>query len=93
MSADNYKGLPGAEFMNEGLRDLGANRETVASLLVAIGGPRLRTLGIAVPATANLPEHRLYALLAQDDSDSAHSRFNALLRRLVSFERALSCAS
>ena len=93
VSADTYKGLPGAEFMTEGLRDLGTNRETVASLLVAIGGPRLRALGIPVPATANLPEHRLYALLARDDSDSAHSRYNALLRRLVSFERALSCAS
>jgi hypothetical protein len=30
----------------------------------------------------------LYALSA-DDSDSAHSRYNALIRRLVSFERAV----
>jgi len=26
------------------------------------------------------------------DSDSAHSRYNALIRRLVSCERALECA-
>jgi hypothetical protein len=39
------------------------------------------------------PEHRLYDLLAQDDSDSAHSRYNALLRRLVSYERAAECVS
>jgi hypothetical protein len=38
------------------------------------------------------PEHRLYALLAVTNADSAHSRYNALVRRLVSFERALACA-
>jgi len=35
----------------------------------------------------------LYALLARDNPDAAHSRYNALIRRLVSFERALACAS
>jgi hypothetical protein len=39
------------------------------------------------------PEHRLYALLAEDDSDSAHSRYNAMIRQLVSFERAAECAA
>jgi hypothetical protein len=34
------------------------------------------------------PERRLYALLARDDADSAHGRYNALIRRLVRFERA-----
>jgi hypothetical protein len=34
------------------------------------------------------PEHRLYELLAADGSDSAHSRYNALVRRLVSYESA-----
>lgn len=29
--------------------------------------------------------------LARDDSDSAHSRYNALVRRLASFESALEC--
>lgn len=93
MTADKYKGLPGAELVTEGLRDLIANRETVAALLVATGGPRLRTLGLPVPAGPPLPEHRLYALLAEDEPDSAHTRYNALVRRLVSFERALACAS
>jgi hypothetical protein len=37
------------------------------------------------------PEHRLYELLAQDGSDSAHSRYNAFIRRLVSFEEAAEC--
>jgi len=31
--------------------------------------------------------------LALDDPDGAHSRDNALIRELVSFERALECAS
>jgi hypothetical protein len=30
-------------------------------------------------------------LLAETDSDSAHSRYNALIRRLVSFENAAEC--
>ncbi len=35
------------------------------------------------------PEHRLYERLAASDPDSAHSRYNALMRRLVSFERSV----
>ena len=30
---------------------------------------------------------------ARDGDDAAHARYNALIRRLVSFERALACAS
>jgi hypothetical protein len=51
-------------------------------------------LGLELPD--NLPgdpEHRLYALLAESDSDSAHGRYNALIRRLVSFERAAACVN
>ena len=87
-------GLPGAELIEAGLQDLRAGRETIAGLLVAIGAPRLRELGLSLPDSlpAN-PEHRLYELLAQDDSDSAHSRYNAFVRRLVSYERAAECVS
>jgi hypothetical protein len=45
------------------------------------------------PTGVENPEHRLYELLAADDSDAAHSRYNALIRQLVSFERALECAA
>ena len=86
-------GLPGADLIERGLEDLRAGRESEVALLVAIGAPRLVQLGVAVPTVPDRPEHRLYALLARDDADSAHSRYNALLRRLVSFERALACAS
>jgi hypothetical protein len=89
----NWEHLPGADLVAEGLRDLGEQRETVPALLVSIGMPRLRRLGIAVPAsTFDDAEHRLYARLAEDDEMTAHSRYNALIRRLVSFERAAECA-
>ena len=86
--------LPGADLIGAGLNDLRAGRETIAALLVAIGAPRLRSLGLDLPSDlpAN-PEHRLYDLLAKDDSDSAHSRYNARLRRLLSYERAAECVS
>jgi len=38
-------------------------------------------------------ELRLYVLLQAEEGDGAHSRYNALVRRLVSFERAAECAS
>jgi hypothetical protein len=88
----DWQDLPGGELVREGLEDLGAGRETAAALLVAIGAPRLRNLGLDVPAVAT-PERRLYDLLANEEPDSAHSRYNALIRRLVSFERALECES
>ena len=83
--------MPGGEIIREGLSDLASSAETVPSLLVSIGAPRLRSLGIEVtgPAFAD-PEHRLYLLLAREHPNSAHSRYNALIRRLVSFERCVA---
>jgi hypothetical protein len=83
--------LPGGDLVAEGLGDLAAGRQTAASVLVEIGAPKLRQLGISVPETSAQPEHRLYALLARESPDDAHARYNALVRRLVSFERALAC--
>jgi hypothetical protein len=86
--------LPGSELIREGLEDLGAGRETAAALLVLIGAPRLRRIGVQIPVVdVTEPEHRLYQMLASQDSDSAHSRYNALIRQLVSFERAAECAA
>jgi hypothetical protein len=75
-----------------GLDDLRAGVESVAALVVSIGSPRLRMLGFDVGNTLPDPEHRLYLRLADDDPDAAHGRYNALIRRLVSFERAAACA-
>lgn len=83
---------PGEDLIIQGIADRKEGRETVHSLLVSIGAFRLRRAGINVPTNEfNDPEHRLYRLLSEDDSDSAHSRYNALIRRLVSFERAAEC--
>lgn len=84
--------LPGADLVGKGMADLKAGRESIESLLVAIGAPRLRQLGLQVPHVPSGAEHRLYALLGDAGLESAHSRYNALVRRLVSFERALACA-
>ncbi len=81
--------LPGYELIRDGLDDLAAGRESAAAFLILIGAERLRRVGLSIPSlVVTDPEHRLYELLARDDSDSAHSRFNALIRQLVSFERA-----
>ena len=85
--------LPANDLIVAGLKDLRSRRETVAALLVAIGAPKLRRLGLEIPQhLPPNPEHRLYDLLAASEPDSAHSRYNALIRRLVSFERAFPCA-
>jgi hypothetical protein len=101
-AAMDTTGLPGADLIERGLLDVAAGRESEAALLVLIGAPRLRRLGLnvstppagwfAAPQDPS-PEHRLYALLAKSDADSAHSRYNALIRTLVSFERAGECVS
>ena len=84
--------LPGHDLIAQGLDDLVAGVETAAALLVSIGAPRLRQLGLQITDPIPGSEHRLYELLSRSDPDSAHSRYNALVRRLVSFERALACA-
>jgi len=84
--------LPGEDLVKQGIADLGSGEETIASLLVSIGHPRLKLLGLQMPTPFKNAELRLYNRLAKEDSDSAHSRYNALIRRLVSFERAAECA-
>lgn len=87
--------LPGGDLVLQGVRDLARGIESVESLLVQIGAPRLRSLGVSLPASAGgqSPEHRLYHRLGVREGAAAHSRYNALIRRLVSFERALACAN
>lgn len=84
--------LPGGDLVAKGLADLARSSETVEALLVSIATARLRERGVVVSAPLADPEHRLYDRLVREDPDSAHSRYNALLRRLTSFESALECA-
>jgi len=74
------------------MNDLAKGVTSIPALLVSIGAPRLRRLGFEVPPVIRSPERRLYDLLHETDPDAAHSRYNALIRRLVSFERAAECA-
>jgi putative addiction module component (TIGR02574 family) len=84
--------FPGGDLVQEGLADLARGVESIPALLVLIGAHRLRRIGLHVPETAiPSPEHRLYEKLAETDPDSAHSRYNALVRRLVSFENTAEC--
>lgn len=94
--------LPGAELVLPGLEALRALARgeragwSPEALLVAIGASRLRAAGLAVPDAPQppmQPELALYEAMADDDGTDAHARYNALIRRLVSFERALEARS
>jgi hypothetical protein len=82
-------GLPGFELVQRGLADLDAHVESLEALLVSIGAERMRRAGLSVGPAIASPEHALHEALRREDSDGAHARYNALIRRLVSFERAL----
>ncbi|MGH7572269.1 MAG: hypothetical protein ACREMK_10540 [Gemmatimonadota bacterium] len=84
--------LPGADLVSKGLDDLRRGTESIEALLVSIGRPRLLQLGFDVPLRYDRPEIRLYKHLSLEEGANAHSRYNALIRRLVSFERAAECA-
>jgi len=93
MTSFNLEILPGADLIRRGAEDLNDGHESAEALLVSIGAPRLQSMGIALSSPISSPEHKLYLLLAQEKGDAAHSAYNALIRRLVSFERAAACAS
>lgn len=82
--------LPGADLVARGLEDLSHQRETVEAALVSVGRPRLEGSGLPVPNALDDPEERLYVLLEREHGDGTHSAYNALIRRLVSFECAFS---
>jgi len=90
----DFRTLPGGDLIAAGIQDLARGIESPEALLVAIGKPRLTRLGILVPNYPfAFPELRLYQNLSRPEPDRAHGRYNALIRRLVSFERAAECAS
>ena len=85
------KSLPGEELVEQGLADLAQNRMTESALLVLIAAPRLRRLGLEIPQRP-FPrpyEHTLYARLEERLGAGAHSHYNSLIRRIVSYARAL----
>ena len=90
--APDLAAFPGGALVAAGIADLSHGKESVEAVLVSIGAPRLERLGLRIPSPVPSPEHRLYELLCEVDPAGAHSRYNALVRRLVSFERAAECA-
>jgi hypothetical protein len=87
VSVHTYDGLPGAELVLAGLADLASGTESEAALLVAVGAPRLRSLGVPVPAEVQRFEHPEMQLYRRAGT---HGRYRSLIRRLVSFERSLA---
>ncbi len=85
-------GLPGEDLITQGLRDLEQGVETIEALLVSMSAPRLRAIGLVVPTPFADPELRLYHRLAARYGAAAHGRYNALVRRIVSYQRAAACA-
>jgi hypothetical protein len=85
--------LPGGEIVARGIEDLRLEVASAQALLVSMAATRLRGLGIGVPdRVIASPEAKLYRLLEARDGAGAHSRYNALRRRLSSFLRAARCA-
>lgn len=84
--------LPGGELILRGLADYAEGRVTPESCLLAVGWSRLQRGGLPMPAKSPVrfsePELQLYGILRSEQGD-AYSRYNALLRRLISFEQSL----
>jgi len=78
-------GLPGGDLVDAGLDALAEGRVTPEALAVSLAAPRLRREGVPVGSVLDDPERRLFDLLAEREGDLAHARYNAWLRRLVSF--------
>ncbi len=90
-SNDLIAGLPGETLVREGLADFKSGRLTIPACLIAIAQTRLRHAGLIGNEPGPISdgaEHRLYHLLRSEGGD-AYSRYNALVRELVSFESAL----
>src|SRR4051794_10158571 len=89
---EDLAGLPGAELVLAGLEELQGEEPTENALLLLVASPRLRRLGFQIRERPDIPrpyEHRLYELLEQEYGAAAYSRYNSLIRRIVSFCRAL----
>ena len=93
MALDNQLSeLPGAELVATGINDLRRGTFSMHALLVLIGARRLRDAGLEIPQPCDAPERpelALYTALCEQGYEDAHARYNAYIRRLVSFERAL----
>ena len=83
--------LPGEDLVCAGIADLEKGQTSDNSLLVLIAAPRLRGLGLSIPeCKSDVPfEHQLYERLEERLGAGAHSHYNILIRRIVSYARCL----
>lgn len=90
VTVDKLAGLPGEDLMRKGLRDAASGEVTEEACLVSMASPRLLAKGLLTADTALVSdaELTLYHLLCRRAEDP-YSRYNSLVRRLVSFEHAL----
>lgn len=83
--------FPGGDLVAKGLADLQSGLVSEEALLVLVAKTRLRNLGLQIaeaPQVEPLYEHRLYEAIEARNAEGAHSEYNALIRRLVSFAEA-----
>ncbi len=85
--------LPGGHLIETGLAHGAQNKKTVESLLVSVALGWLQEHGLAegVQPVSAEPEIELYNMLCRDrEIANPYSRYNSLIRELVSFQRAYS---
>lgn len=90
MTTNSEGKLPGEDIVNQGLDDLAKNQITDFALLVLIASPRLRQFGFEIKDRPELLpyEHTLYDKLSKRLGNDAHSHYNSLIRRIVSYSHA-----
>lgn len=86
------RGLPGAERVLQGLRELSEGSASPQALLVCVAAGRLRRVGLPVPELepGSEPQLRLYEELRRSAApgEDPYHRYNAWLRELSSFLEA-----
>ena len=85
-------GLPGADLVFAGLRELREWEAGEYGLMLLIAAPRLTRLGLAIPARDHFArplEHRHYSLLESTYGAAAYGRYDSLLCRMASFSQML----
>ena len=82
---------PGEDLVQEGLADLARGQVTELSLLVLVAAPRLRRLGMEIQDRPHPRpyEHELYERIEERLGAGAHSYYNSLIRRIVSYARSM----
>lgn len=86
--------LPGAEIIEKGLADLAKGLVTIESCLVSMAPNLLEEVGINFPdRPIDEPELTMFRLIESRSGDAAHSQYNALRRRLVSFVKSARLAA